>query len=73
MNFELLEHTADIGFRMYGGALEELFANCAHALSSIIFDTADIAAVSKPDDHRRRQRCGVSAGELVKRSSLLHG
>ncbi|MBV9306772.1 MAG: archease [Acidobacteriaceae bacterium] len=41
--FEILEHPADIGFRAYGQSLEELFANCAHALISIIFDPADIA------------------------------
>lgn len=44
MQFELLEHPADIGFRAYGDSLEELFANCAHALISIVFDPSDIAA-----------------------------
>ncbi len=33
--FELLEHTADIGFRTWGGSPAELFENCALALESI--------------------------------------
>ena len=32
--FELLEHTADIGFRVWGSTLEELFENAAAALVS---------------------------------------
>ncbi|MCW5983184.1 MAG: archease [Bryobacteraceae bacterium] len=33
--FEILEHTADIGFRAWGDAPAELFANAALALQSI--------------------------------------
>jgi SHS2 domain-containing protein len=40
--FELVEHTADIGFRAYGSSREELFANCARALISIMFDVTDV-------------------------------
>ena len=32
--FELLDHTADIGFRTWGSTLPELFENAAHALVS---------------------------------------
>jgi SHS2 domain-containing protein len=42
MEFELLEHPADIGFRAHGASLEELFANAARALVSIILDPSNI-------------------------------
>ncbi len=42
MDFELLEHPADIGFRAHGATLQELFANCALALVSIILETSEI-------------------------------
>jgi SHS2 domain-containing protein len=47
MRFELLEHPADIGFRAYGNSMEELFANCAHALISIILDPSGIIPVQQ--------------------------
>jgi SHS2 domain-containing protein len=43
VSFELLDHPADIGFRARGETLEELFANCAYALSSIILDPENAA------------------------------
>lgn len=43
MNFELLDHPADIGFRARGETLEDLFANCAYALISIILDPENAA------------------------------
>jgi SHS2 domain-containing protein len=43
--FELLEHPADIGFRAHGETLEQLFANCAHALVAIILDVSCIEPV----------------------------
>jgi SHS2 domain-containing protein len=42
MNFEILEHPADVGFRAWGRSLEELFGNCAGALISIILDPSDV-------------------------------
>lgn len=39
-SFELLEHPADIGFRVYGTDLSDLFANCACALLSLILDAS---------------------------------
>ena len=36
--FELIEHTADIGMRVYGRDLPELFANAAKGLFSLITD-----------------------------------
>ena len=45
LSFDLLEHPADIGFRARGATLEELFANSAHALLSIILDPSDIRPI----------------------------
>jgi SHS2 domain-containing protein len=47
MEFELLDHPADIGFRAYGASVEELFANCARALVSIILDPSNIRSAQK--------------------------
>jgi SHS2 domain-containing protein len=38
MDFEILEHPADVGFRARGSSVEELFGSCAQALISIILD-----------------------------------
>ncbi len=40
--FEILEHTADIGFRARGRTREELFENAALALESIAVDTGRV-------------------------------
>jgi len=42
MNFEILEHPADVGFRARGTSLEELFGNCGLALMSIILDPSGV-------------------------------
>lgn len=42
-SFQILEHTADIGFEAYGGTEPEVFANAAIALVSIITDPEQIA------------------------------
>lgn len=42
MQFELLEHPADIGFRVRAATLEELYPAAAHALVSLIFDPLHI-------------------------------
>lgn len=34
--FEFLEHTADVKFRIYGKNLNEIFSNCASAISHIL-------------------------------------
>src|SRR3989344_1009293 len=34
--FEFLEHTGDLKFRAYGGSLNEMFENCALAVSSVL-------------------------------------
>jgi SHS2 domain-containing protein len=37
-SFEILEHTADVGFRAWGGTVGELFANAARAMMAIATD-----------------------------------
>jgi SHS2 domain-containing protein len=41
--FEILEHPADIGFRVFGGTLAELFANAAVAMLSIACEIGEVA------------------------------
>jgi SHS2 domain-containing protein len=43
-SFEILEHTADIGFRAWGGTVAELFENASLALITIAADTDAIEA-----------------------------
>lgn len=40
--FEILEHTADIGFRARGGTLEELFENAGLALETIAVEMGEV-------------------------------
>ncbi len=40
--FELIEHPADVGIRVYGRDLAELFAHAALGLCSLITDTATV-------------------------------
>ena len=37
-DFEVLEHTADVGFEAYGATREEVFRNAGRALMSVIVD-----------------------------------
>ena len=41
--FRVLEHTADIGFEAWGATRDEVFANAARALISLIVDLDEIA------------------------------
>lgn len=45
--FEELEHTADVGIRAYGKTLEELFANAAAGMFSLITDLASVRVVGE--------------------------
>ncbi|MBL8233167.1 MAG: archease [Bryobacterales bacterium] len=38
MNFEVIEHTADIGFRAWGSSFEELLASASEALVAIVME-----------------------------------
>lgn len=42
--FEILDHTADTGFRAWGATVVELFENSARAMMSIAADTAAVTA-----------------------------
>ena len=37
--FEILEHTADVGLKIYGATLEELFANAGRGLMALAFES----------------------------------
>lgn len=40
--FEILDHTADVGLRVYGRDLEELFANAALGMFSLMADLGGV-------------------------------
>ena len=47
MDFEILEHPADIGFRAYGATLPELFRNAALAMLAIADDPAGAVSANE--------------------------
>ena len=47
--FEIIEHTADVGIRAYGVDMKETFANAAKALFSLITELDDVAEVLHRD------------------------
>jgi len=47
MDYEYLEHTADIKFRAYGKSLGEVFSNSALALKNAMFDGKVKGKISK--------------------------
>lgn len=47
MSFEILEHTADVGVRVYGGSFAELLENAALALMSLIADRDSVRPEEK--------------------------
>ncbi|HYT79427.1 MAG TPA: archease [Actinomycetota bacterium] len=65
--FEILEHTADIGLRAYGGTLEELFETCAWGLAEILdvdrsssdWQGRRVAGGGPPRSSRRRASGGA--------------
>ena len=61
--FELLEHTADLGFRVRAGSEEELFAAAGGALASIVMDTSAAAA---------RERYAIAPLEGPVEERLVH-
>jgi SHS2 domain-containing protein len=42
--YEQIDHTADVGFRVFGATLEELFENAAFALFDIMFNLETVGA-----------------------------
>lgn len=45
--YEEIEHTADVGIRAYGSSLEELFANAARGMFSLITDLEAVRPVGE--------------------------
>ena len=48
-DFEIIDHTADVGIVAYGASIAEAFANAARGLFSLITDTDDIAETEYRD------------------------
>ncbi len=47
MRYEEIDHTADVGIRAYGTTLNELFANAAEGMFSLIADPRKVKAVGE--------------------------
>jgi len=45
--YELIEHTADVGIKAFGGSLSECFANAAKGLFDIITDKSAVGSVGQ--------------------------
>ena len=55
--YEQIEHTGDVGLRVYGQSLEELFSHAAHGMYGIIFDKL-------PTDTQIQEALTLSANDL---------
>ena len=47
--FEIIDHTADVGIRAYGTDMKQAFANAAKALFSLITELDDVEEVTHRD------------------------
>lgn len=47
MRYEEIDHTADVGIRAYGGTLDELFANAAEGMFTLIADPSTVRPVGE--------------------------
>ncbi len=47
VRYEEIEHTADVGIRAYGSSLDELFANAAEGMFSLIADLDSVKEVGE--------------------------
>jgi SHS2 domain-containing protein len=47
VRYEEIEHTADVGIRAYGSTLDELFANAAEGMFSLIAEPAAVKPVGE--------------------------
>ncbi len=59
--FEILEHTADIGVRAFGRTLEELFGNAALGVESIALDVTGV----QPKEEYRLSASGEDIEALL--------
>ena len=48
-NYELIDHTADVGVKAYGKTLSEAFENVAKAMFAIITDSSEIESIGQYD------------------------
>ena len=48
-DFEIVDHTADVGIRAYGADMNQAFANAARALFTLITELDDVAEVLHRD------------------------
>ena len=49
MRYEEIDHTADVGIRAYGSTLNELFANAAEGMFSLVVDLDAVKPVGEVD------------------------
>ena len=49
MRYEEIEHTADVGIRAYGRTLDEIFANAAEGMFSLIADLSKVRPVGEAE------------------------
>ena len=61
MKYKLIDHTADLGIRVFGKSAEELFENAAFALFDLITDTGVLAG----DRQTRIQVTGADRPDLM--------
>src|SRR5438093_1030865 len=47
VRYEEIEHTADVGIRAYGSTLDDLFANAAEGMFSLVADLGSVKAVGE--------------------------
>lgn len=60
-NYTILDHTADIGFEVYGKTKTELFANAVAALFDLILDRQDTTA---PGESEEEKSIVVEGGDI---------
>ena len=63
--FEVLDHTADIGIIAYGRTLEELFANAAFGMFSVIGDVTTVSPREERPVLVRADGLGPLLGEFL--------
>ena len=59
--YEILEHTADVGLKVYGGTLPELFANAGRGLVMLALESPD----ASPKECRALSASGGDREELL--------
>ncbi|MBI4463923.1 MAG: archease [Acidobacteria bacterium] len=59
--YEILEHTADVGLKLYGTTLPELFANAGRGLMALAFESASV----EPKERLDLQATGANYEDLL--------